>query len=178
MFKCFLILVATAYAFRGHALTIEPLVAYQAGKVNDGPVSGKSSLNGATFGGKIGWKLSKTLNAGIDGNYALLEQEFAIAPRVLYPANHQQLGFFLAANFLAFRASTSFLFYNRIYFSSRNEELRGNAIKFGLGVPVVASMRVSADYMIHNFQEATGVNPLLPQDASTIMLSLSYLFSI
>lgn len=155
------------------AMIIEPQIAYKAGKLEE-PTGGKSSLNGASFGGKLGWEVTPKLFLGFDGNYSALEKEYASAPRELYAAYEKQLGLFLAANFHAFQASSSYFFVDELKFTNRDEELKGNALKLGLSIPVVASLNANFDYIKHNFRDAIGTMAAIPNEANTVMISLSY----
>ncbi len=155
------------------AMIIEPQIAYKAGKIEE-PAGAKSSLNGASFGGKLGWGLDSKFFFGLDGNYSSLEKEYTSAPRTLYTGSETQLGLFLAANFHAFLASSSYFFIDELKFTNRDEELRGNALKLGLSIPVIASLNANFDYIKHNFRDAIGTMATIPSDASTVMISLSY----
>ncbi len=162
------------------AMQLEPTVAYQAGKADAGDVSGKSSLNGASFGGKLGLQSGK-FEAGIDAIYGVLEQEFAGQPRVLHPATHKQLGAYLAWDTMTFRAWSSFYFINDLDFTNRNEQFTGYAAKVGIGVPMVESVHANFDFIMHKFTEmksAAGTTTQPDFELNTVMLSLSYLFSI
>lgn len=155
------------------ALVVEPQIAYKAGKLED-PAGAKSSLNGASFGGKLGWEVAAKLVLGVDGNYSTLEKEYTSAPRVLYSANEKQIGLYLAANFQAFRASSSYFFIDELKFTNRDEELKGSALKLGLSIPVISSLNANFDYIKHSFREAIGTMAAIPNEASTVMISLSY----
>ncbi len=174
MRQVFILLVIIIPHFSFAALRLEPSIAYKAGKLEEAP-GAKSTLNGASFGGKIGWGVGPRLSLGLDGSYSTLEKEYTSAPRVLYPAIQQQYGVYVMADFRNFLASSSYFFVDHVKFSTRDEELRGNAIKLGLSIPVIASLRANFDYVKHNFKEAIGAVATIPSDASTFVLSLSFL---
>ncbi|OQW50748.1 MAG: hypothetical protein A4S09_11375 [Proteobacteria bacterium SG_bin7] len=159
--------------FATSTMMIEPQIAYKAGMLEE-PAGAKSSLNGASFGGKLGWVLDSNLSFGFDGNYSSLEKEYASDPRVLYSANGKQLGLFLTADFSAFQATSCYFFVDELKFTNRDEELKGNALKLGLSIPVIASLNANFDYIKHNFRDAVGLMAKLPNDASTVMISVSY----
>jgi hypothetical protein len=156
------------------ALVIEPQIAYKSGKLDEGP-GAKSSVNGASFGGKLGWGFGSGFSWGLDGNYSNLEKEYTLAPRILYSAVAKQVGVYVAADFRAFQASTSYFIVDEIKYSNRDEELKGNAVKLGLSIPVIASLNANFDYVKHNYREAIGSVATIPNDANTVMISLSYL---
>lgn len=172
----FILFIFLVPQFSRASIWAEPSIAYKAGKLQES-LGAKSSLNGASFGGKIGWGFGPRFSLGIDGNYSTLEKEYTLAPRVLYPATQHQIGLFVAADFRDFQASSSYFFIDQLKYSTRDEELRGNAVKLGLSIPVVSAVRANFDYIKHNFQEAVGSVAVLPSDASTFMLSLSYLLT-